>query len=52
LKGKGSVGVKGHYLTFSVDDRSMILFRDGRARLGGMESPADALKFYTQYVGM
>jgi hypothetical protein len=30
----------------------MIIFADGRASVKGMNNRADALKFYTQYLGM
>ena len=52
LEGKGEVTRRSHYITFTQGRRSMNIFADGRAQLKGMDSPADALSFYTRYVGM
>ena len=52
LEGKGEVTAKGHYITFRVGSRTMIIFSDGRARLNGMESQTEALSFYAKYLGM
>jgi len=52
LEGKGKVVPKGHYIEFAEEDRGMILFADGRARIKGVSSPAEALSFYARYVGM
>jgi adenylyltransferase/sulfurtransferase len=52
LEGKGEVEIKSHYITFRVGSRSMNIFSDGRAQLKGMNSPSEALSFYTKYLGM
>jgi adenylyltransferase/sulfurtransferase len=52
LKEAGKVVSKGHYITFESGSRMMIIFADGRASVKGMNNRADALKFYTQYLGM
>ncbi len=52
LEGKGEVIRKSHYIIFRLGARSMNIFADGRAQLVGMENQADALSFYTRYVGM
>ncbi len=52
LEGKGEIIRKSHYVIFRLGERSMNIFADGRAQLSGMDNPADALSFYSRYVGM
>lgn len=52
LKERGEVLLTGHYLSLKVGSRTIIIFSDGRARLKGMDGPAEALNFYSRYVGM
>ncbi len=52
LEDAGNVVRKGHYIIFESGPRAMIIFSDGRARVRGMKNRSDALKFYTQYLGM
>jgi len=52
LQGLGAVDQNGYLLRFQTADREMVLFADGRAIIKGTASPAEARRFYAEFVGL
>jgi adenylyltransferase/sulfurtransferase len=52
LSALGDVKVTPHLLRFSVEEKEIVLFADGRAIIHGTEDPTEARSIYARYVGL
>ena len=51
LERLGRVVYNEHLLKFKIDSFEIVLFRDGRAIIGGTSNPMEARSLYSKYVG-
>jgi adenylyltransferase/sulfurtransferase len=51
LRSLGEVKVTPHLLRFTVEEKEIVLFADGRAIIHGTDDPTEARSLYARYVG-
>ena len=51
LSTMGDVSYNGSVLRFAVDDREMLVFKDGRALINGTDDEKLARSLYARYIG-